>query len=65
MKTTIKILIVSVLCLYFYSCRSMSNSTANNDSEEIDLVENEYSTDRFTDAQMNYYEEEIKITEYE
>jgi hypothetical protein len=54
MKIIYKVLIISVLCLFFESCKSKSNTTKK------DKIEREDTTDDLRDEQMNDYEEELR-----
>ena len=54
MKTIFKVLIISVLCLLFESCKSTSNT------KEKDKLERKDSTDDVRDDQMEDYEEEMR-----
>jgi hypothetical protein len=53
MKTIFKVLIISVLCLLFKSCKSTENT------KEKDKLERKDSTDDVRDDQMEDYEEEM------
>jgi hypothetical protein len=54
MKKVFKVLIISVLCVFVYSCKSQSNTTKKNKAERTD------TTDDLRDDQMDDYEEEMR-----
>ena len=54
MKIIFKVLIISVLCLLFKSCKSTENI------KEKDKLERKDSTDDVRDDQMDDYEEEMR-----
>lgn len=54
MKIIFKVLIISLLCLFFKSCKSSSNTKAKDKLERTD------TTDDVRDDQMNDYEEEMR-----
>jgi hypothetical protein len=49
-----KLLIISVLCLFFQGCKSKSNTNKKN------VLERKDSTDDVRDEQMSDYEEEMR-----
>ena len=54
MKIIFKVLIISVLCLLFQSCKSKANTNKKNRLERTD------TTDDVRDDQMGDYEEEMR-----
>jgi uncharacterized membrane protein len=54
MKNVFKVLIISVLCMFFYSCKSNTNTTKKQKAERTD------TTDDVRDDQMEDYEEEMR-----
>jgi uncharacterized protein YpmB len=54
MKIIFKVLIISVLCLFFKGCKSTANT------KEKDKLERKDSTDDVRDDQMEDYEEEMR-----
>ena len=54
MKIIFKVLIISILCLFFQSCKSTANT------KEKDKLERKDSTDDVRDDQMDDYEEEMR-----
>ena len=54
MKIIFKVLIISVLCLFFQGCKSKSNITKKDRLERTD------TSDDVRDDQMDDYEEEMR-----
>lgn len=54
MKIIFKVLIISILCFFFESCKSKYNTTKK------DKIEREDTTDDLRDEQMDDYEEEMR-----
>lgn len=54
MKIVFKVLIVSVLCVFIYSCKSQSNSIKKN------KLERSKNTDDIIDDQMDDYSQEMQ-----
>jgi PBP1b-binding outer membrane lipoprotein LpoB len=54
MKNVFKVLIISVLCMFLYSCKSNTNTTKEQKAERTD------TTDDVRDDQMEDYEEEMR-----
>jgi uncharacterized membrane protein len=54
MKIVFKVLIVSLLCIFIYSCKSQSNNTKKNKLERSD------TTDDIIDDQMEDYRQEMQ-----
>ncbi len=54
MKIIFKVLIISILCLFFKGCKSKSNT------DKKDRLERTDTTDDIRDEQMGDYEEEMR-----
>jgi uncharacterized membrane protein len=54
MKIVLKLLIIIVLCVLIYSCKSQSNTTKKNKLERSD------TTDDIIDDQMEDYRQELQ-----